>query len=258
MAESEDVCQKLSVDYKGSSLRFRYERQSPESLTVIEFLDRDDLLIEVQSQVSDTSSWVLRQCPGRPLTVELYGPSSRLTYQAPSFWHLWTLHPELSTQMAPTVELLRPNWNLQQQIALIEEELRRRSPDVHLAAVYQAVRQLNDERFQTRQAAYHRLRAGGVAILPVLAGTDFACLGPEERHRLISVSRAASGFHEDQPSVVATWLLHDMQYWNERVLRAEGAERLWVLNRRELLQRLTEASSDERIAADQTNASRVR
>jgi hypothetical protein len=170
------------------------------------------------------------QSPGLPLVLRVGAEGDQRQFQAASLWHLFLSEPEVASKhLTPILNVLRPDWRLDEQAAEIERRL------IDLAAVYHPpdqaklaalVEQLGHEDFGARQRAERSLREMGTAAVGYLRTLPAEALDAEQRFRVRRIVASLwSADEEDQPPQAAQRLQHDPEVWLALWARPDATRR---------------------------------
>ncbi len=157
--------EKLFVSVDQGLISLRYQSIAPTESLHVEVVRRGTVQVRLkrQTQASSPKRSVVYTQPHRgEVTLEIAQNEQKpRKIQAASLWHLILAHPaECGEYLIPTLELLRPNWNLEQERREILTHLRQLRPEhytVSQTEVVALVDQLNDSRFRVRQLADRQL-----------------------------------------------------------------------------------------------------
>lgn len=213
--------EKLFVSVDQGLISLRYQSIAPTESLHVEVVRRGAVQVRLtrQAQASSPKLSVVYTQPHRgDVTLEIAKHEQpRRKIQAASLWHLLLAYPdECGEYLVPTLELLRPNWNVEQERREILTHLRQirlEQYTVSQTEVVALVEQLNDSRFRVRQLADRQLRAAGPCALFYLDTIDFDLLGTEQRERVEKIRAAIEARTIDAPACVAARLSHDKSVW---------------------------------------------
>lgn len=221
----------LSVTGGGPTPSIRYERVDKEQWLTVEILKRNEVFIRRQPQPgSQTTRLEFVQPRQGPVKVVVGDPDQPLVeVSAASLWHLLLAEPELCTaELLPTLELLRPHWNLIAQATRIESELflaANRSSGQSLTEVRDLVTALGSPEFAQRQLADRQLRAMGVVVLTQFKQLDRSTLSREQRQRIDRIESDLIVLRADTPERIVAWLLNDQSVWLSMLSRGDATKR---------------------------------
>lgn len=213
--------EKLFVSVDQGLISLRYQSIAPTESLHVEVVRRGTVQVRLkrQAQASLPKLSVVYTQPHRgDVTLEIAQDEQKpRKIQAASLWHLILAHPaECGEYLIPTLELLRPNWNVEQERREILTHLRQLRPEnytVSQTEVVALVDQLNDSRFRVRQLADRQLRATGPCALIYLDTIELESLGTEQRERVEKIRAAIESRTIDAPACVAARLSHDKSVW---------------------------------------------
>ncbi len=216
-----DAHEKLFVTVDEGLISLRYQCTTPTTSLHIEVVRRGVLQIRREQDLDSSAARrtiVYAQPLRGAVTLEVTSNGEPpMQYQAASLWHLMLAHPLACREyLIPTLELLRPNWNLEQDRRDILVHLRNYRPE-HLTVsrreVMALVEQLNDPRFRVRQLADRQLRAMGQCVLMYLESIEADMLGAEQRERLDQIHATLAARTIDAPACVAAKMACDKSVW---------------------------------------------
>lgn len=162
------------------------------------------------------------QQPGEDVRLIVRDKGRETILHAPSVWHLWLRDSQTcSRYLQPCLAVLRPHWQLSKQITELEEQLFAfRGPyflpdrDSPFEVNYETwLKQMSDDRYAVRQAAYVRFLQAGIAAKPFLDHLDLRRLDGEQRMRVRKLRKSMVFRSEDTVSRVASWLRDDRWVW---------------------------------------------
>lgn len=132
----------------------------------------------------------------------------------PSFWHLLLGERAVSAELVPVLQLLRPHWGLDRQLAETTRRLVESKEDVvSVELVQRWVNELASNDFSARRNADSALRAYGQQILPILRQLDPMRLDAEQRRRIQRIIRASNTDREDDISRMVNRFSGDVWVW---------------------------------------------
>lgn len=245
-----EIAENLAADYKGPVPRLRYERHTSDEVLYLQFFDTQDFLLELERSNAGGYRLKVRQSPGHSVVVEKFDHAGQAGYVGHSFWHLGTTYPHIRTELIACLELLRPDWRLDQQIELVERQLHASLPTCSVPQVQQCIEQLGSHRFAEREAAYRKLKSFGSSVLPSLMHINMDRLTTEQRMRIEKLRLNMQSMAEDSPPQVAAWLANDPQYWLQRASVAQHVDRQWAEERWRLLMASEPTTGSLRVASD--------
>ena len=222
--------EKLTVDITSGLPGIRYEMTNAREELAIELAEGDQLSIRrTRKSNSPVVSLAFQQVTGQNLSLTLGEGSTQRILRGESIWHLLIAHPtDCRKHLLPVLELLRPNWRLATTATALEEALLRRAGS-HTRIDRQAwaalVAQLNSDRFASREAADHKLRAAGYSVLAYLQNLDRKSLDAEQRDRIREIIDSLSDQQEDSVERTVISLASDPQIWLSLLDREPDAKR---------------------------------
>ncbi len=178
----------------------------------------------------------LTQTPDKSLVLTIGPPEHQQTYRAATLWHLAVIEPEICrSHVYPVLDLLRPQWQIGRKAAQIEATLVKQAVEDWPADRQpwaDLVKDLGSDQPAKRNAAEHRLRAGGPAALAYLQQLDPADLNAEQQARIRHIQRApprkkveAQPKGDDTPEQAARLLAGDPSIWLALLSRPDAAAR---------------------------------
>ncbi|MHB8867055.1 MAG: hypothetical protein ACYC6N_32230 [Pirellulaceae bacterium] len=197
-----------------------YESVTEARQLTIRVIRRD--VVEIESKRRESASTSITARFTQPsfgdvcLTVHIEGQIP-MEYRSPSLWHLLLTYPEIcQAHLNDALRMLRPNWQIEQEVAEIRAQLRNCDPQRQVTSrreVELLVEQMAHEDFSVRQRAARELRVRGRSVLGFLQEMDSSALDAEQRLRMRSVQEAIiAGVEDTSPRVVA-WLVNDKSTW---------------------------------------------
>ncbi len=210
----EDACEELfTIHCHSGETAIRYERRDAEQQLQVEFQGTQRVtVLRVPTSDSQHCELHLQQDrDGLELVAREAGKLAR--FRSPSLWHLLLTVPQMRDDIITTLEYLRPNWRLGEQLAQLEPLLLDSVRQQPRPPIERLVQQLADPRFAVRQSADRQLRAYGHSLLPMLEKLDFSRLNAEQKHRLAEIQQELSPWCEDNVTQVAAWLVNDVRLW---------------------------------------------
>jgi hypothetical protein len=209
----------LHVSIDQGLISLKYQSIAPNKSLHIDVVRRGEVQICMADQTAGQQRVIVYQQPQQDavsLQVTCGGqPPTR--WEAASLWHLMLAYPDQCRQhLVPTLELLRPNWNLEQDRQEILAHLVKVRPEQYIvsrAEIDELVEQLNDPRFRVRQLADRELRSLGPCGLIYLDRIDPQTLAPEQRERVWRIRAAIAASSTDTPACIAARLSHDRGVW---------------------------------------------
>jgi len=172
----------------------------------------------------------LTHLEGDPLVLKVGPEDDRRTYKAPSLWHLFLLHEDVTKQrLLPLLGLIRPDHDWAAQLGEIKTALFRLA-EIDRPGDYarwtELVEQLGNDRFHEREEAERRLRECGRAVFPFLVQLGRSRLDAEQNFRIERILRSmASQSADDTPDQIASWLASDARIWFTLLDEEDAASR---------------------------------
>jgi len=199
--------------------RLEYENRNNPLQVAISLDGEGSATFEREGQTDSPYTRVrLEQRVGQPLRLSLSSESEQHTFVAPMLWHLFLAEPEIcSRNLAPMLQMLRPEWNLMRETELLREALLEHGATSDPAAAQQYQRwvdELGSPRFATRRQAERRLAAAGQPAALFLEMLDLRVLDAEQRYRIGRLlSRQQAREAGDTPRRLAYRMAGDIETW---------------------------------------------
>jgi hypothetical protein len=228
--------EKLFVSVDQGLISLRYQSIAPTKSLHVEVVRRGDVHIRMAEHHSERQhSVVYSQPPRGRVSLEItVGEQQCEKLEAASLWHLMLAHPaKCQESLVPVLELLRPNWNIEQDRRDILANLMQISPEQYTVSrmeIAELVEQLKDPRFRVRQLADRELRAQGQCALIYLDTLEPDDLETEQRERVQRIRAEIASRTVDTPACVAARLSHDKSIWL-MLLSGDSAETRIVAKR---------------------------
>ncbi len=134
--------------------------------------------------------------------------------------NLWAMLLKMSSQdrkeLVQLLTILRPGWRLNETLQEITAELMvlSKKESISNRSQWQAlVKQLRSNTFRDRRQAANRIRNYGLAIVPYLRELDRRELDLNQRRIVSELMRDLNGQSDDDPKMVAGWLIGDARVW---------------------------------------------
>jgi hypothetical protein len=211
--------EKLFVSVDQGLISLKYQSIAADRSLHIDVVRRGEVQIRTTEHTATQPCSVVYAQPQRGnVSLEITkGAQAPTRFEAASLWHLMLAHPDQCRQyLVPTLELLRPNWNIEQDRLKVLAQLMQIRPEqytVSQAEVSELVEQLDDPRFRVRQLADRQLRSLGQCGLIYLDRVDLETLATEPRERVQRIRAAIAERAVDTPACVAARLSHDERVW---------------------------------------------
>jgi hypothetical protein len=226
--------EKLTFRGNGGSGSLSYERTTPQEQFSLEAGSEGRLSFSRRTTPdakAEAAPVTVRfeQAPGEPLSLAIGTEGKQTVYRGATVWHLLLAQPEeCGKYLIPTLEELRPQWQLSQAATTLEGELLKVAAAKQLDRRQWAalVQQLGDNHFAKREAADRQLRAVGPRLLGYLQQFDLDQLDAEQQFRVRRIMRSlAQQSAEDTPAQVASWLVEDPAIWLALLTRPDASTR---------------------------------
>jgi hypothetical protein len=222
--------ERLNIRPDGNQSSVDYDATQPEETFHFDVKEGNRIHVRRESRGKTPMTVDFLQTPAQLLVLTLVVAGKTTVYRAEGLWHLLLAEPEVCRQqLAPMLDLLRPDWRLAERAAQIEDEL------VQSAASGQfsdrrrwdeLVRQLADDRFSRREAADRELRAAGPAVMPYLQRLDFTRLEAEQQARVRRIlAELIQDIDDDTVTQVAVGLATEPAVWLAMLSRPEERTR---------------------------------
>jgi hypothetical protein len=219
----------LCVQAEGGVLTASYQQLRAERELSLAVENRERIVIVSRPADGTPGVDVRYEQPATGEVTLLVGGQQPQRYSAPSLWHLLLVEHEVAGEhLLPMLTQLRPNWQMPDQLADVEQALidlageEVGSEHRHWRTL---VDQLASDRFADRQAADQSLRAGGQRVLGFLRQLEPSELDPEQKRRIAGILAAASA-EPDSSSRVAEWLVADKRVWLGLLSRGDAPQRI--------------------------------
>jgi hypothetical protein len=247
--------EQLTIDLGGGRPTVNYGRFASDERLSYQIDNGNEVTVQlVPRSTTDHATVVFIQPAEGALRLTVATGEQSKTVHAPSLWHLLILEPQLCHEhLVPLLEIMRPNWQLDQQAQEIEKALCSDQPAraaIDHSGWEKNLRQLASDRFVDRERAEQQLLAYGPVILPFLRGKDRGTLDAEQAFRVRRVIRGLDkNADEDTPERVVPWLTGDPRVWYALLSRDDLRVRGIAV---EQLSKLLETKLDFDPAADPT------
>lgn len=223
--------EKLNVDLLGESPSLNYDMTTPE--VQISFDIRGGDQVTLRCLPKSKSNWVpleFIQDPEEGTTLTIGSEETKRVLHGAGLWHVVLADPQVCRKdLFPLVEILRPDWSLQDIADSLEQTLIRSAQSQagkDQQGWRELVAQLADNKFSKRQAADRKLREMGQGVMPFLQGLDRRGLDAEQAFRLREILNSNMGDgDEDSAEDAAMWLAGDPQVWFMLLGRDEPIKR---------------------------------
>jgi len=171
-----------------------------------------------------------KQVANEKITLTVGSGAGQQVFRARSIWRLLIAQPkECQQHLLPLLEMLRPDWNLADTAARVEQKLLQEangdgaSNRARWAAL---VTQLADESFAKREAADRALRTGNAGAISYLRQLDFNRLDTEQQFRVGRIVEAMTVQNgDDSVEQAAAALATDPVVWCALLARPEPSTR---------------------------------
>jgi hypothetical protein len=245
--------EQLTIDLGGGRPTVNYGRFAADERLSYQIENGNEVTVQlVPRSTTEHATIVFVQPAEGALRLTVATGEQSKTVGAPSLWHLLILEPQLCHEyLVPLLEIMRPNWQLDQQAQAIEKALCSDQPAraaIDHSGWERSLRQLASDRFVDRERAEQQLLSYGPVILPFLRGKDRAALDAEQAFRVRRVIRGLDkNADEDTPDRVVPWLTGDPRIWYSLLARDDLRVRSIAA---EQLAKLLDAKLDFDAAAD--------
>jgi hypothetical protein len=251
--ESMDVRESLHMNSSAEHASLKYNYQAPSLEWTLEWVDQHFTLHET----SDTRSFQMEQLPNGHVTViVLNADQPAVELKATGFWQFALIHTEcFQHEVAPRLESLRHNWQLQSQADDIAKQLKIASASDWKSQRRRwrtAIEHLSSNSYGERVAAQALLAKERHALIPYLASLDLRSFDEEQQRRLEYLRGVQSTANESAEEVAAA-LVYDQALWCQFIEQGDIATRTGaVAHLSQLLDRPipfdTNAQADRRAA----------
>jgi hypothetical protein len=171
-----------------------------------------------------------KQVTNERITLTIGSGAGQQVFRSRSIWQLLITQPkECQQHLLPLVEMLRPNWNLAETAARVEEQLQQDANAdgaANRARWATLVAQLGDESFAKREAADRALRTGNAGAIAYLRQIDGSHLDTEQQFRVSRILDAMPMQNgDDSVEQVAATLATDPTVWLALLTRPDPSTR---------------------------------
>lgn len=211
--------EQLTIDLGGGRPTVNYGRFAPDERLSYQIENGNEVTVQlVPRSTTDHATIVFVQPAEGAIRLTVATGEQSKTIYAPSLWHLLIIDPQLCHEhLVPLLEIMRPNWQLDQQAQDIEKALSSDQPArtaIDHSSWEKNLRQLASDRFVERERAEQQLQSYGPVILPFLRGKDRGEFDAEQAFRVRRVIRGLDkNADEDTPDRVLPWLTGDPRIW---------------------------------------------
>jgi hypothetical protein len=238
-SSGKDRRERLSATLSGDATTVSYEQTTTDWQLSFEVIDGAEVVLRRQSKEKDAlKPLVFHQPQSGPISLRIGEGPEEQVYEAGNLWRLLVAEPEICReQLIPLVELLKPDWKLNQTALAAEQALYdsvRIMESGNLESWQALVRQLGDSKFSRRQAADRELRAQGRGAALFLMSIDWRPLDAEQQSRVRAMfddrpsggqPALTGGAHADAPERIALWLVRDPRVWLKLLERDDEDQR---------------------------------
>lgn len=238
ISRSVDQQERLQLNFGNGLVTLSYEMVTPSMQLTINVTDSEEVIVRrlPKGDSTDAALEFVQPADG-PISLRLTQGTRREQLRSPSYWHLALSWPHVcETQLAPILEILRPDWALSKTATALEAQLKRdarRFRPLDRSRLDELLRELGSHEFAQRESAERQLRAAGETILPFLRAIDRSRLDAEQAFRVRSVIHGMhSDLDDDTPENLAPWLVGDPHIWlalldrDQEPMRRLAAEQL--------------------------------
>jgi hypothetical protein len=221
------VAEKTSFDYE--------HRRAGEHLRIVITADAD---MTMHRRYEDSHRgvpllWTQAKSAQSQLTIG-NGDDAR-HYAAENLWALLMQMPrDDRAEFIQLLSVIRPGWRMNTSIEEIAAELVSLSKqDTHSNRSHwqQLVAKLSNDTFRDRRLAKNRLREYGLQLVPYLRALDQRQLDLNQRRLISQLLQDLQGDTDDDPKLVAQWLLADATVWLRLLEHHEPKYRALALDR---------------------------
>ncbi len=164
------------------------------------------------------------------ITLTLGSGTGQQVFRTRGLWQLLMTQPkECQQHLLPLLDVLRPNWNLADSAARVEERLLQEANGDGAASRARwadLVAQLGDENFAKREAADRALRTGNAGAVAYLRQLDVNHLDTEQQFRVSRILDAITVQNgDDSVEQVAATLATDPTVWLALLARPDPSAR---------------------------------
>ncbi len=222
----------LSVRNENGQCVLTYERPGNEDQLTIEVAASGDriLLRRTPRGGSAVLPVEFKQVANEKITLTLGSGTGQQVFRTRNLWQLLIAQPkECQQHLLPLLEMLRPNWNLADTAARVEERLLQQATGDGRRVVLagpRLVAQLGDESFAKREAADRALRTGNAGAIAYLRQLDVNHLDTEQQLRVGRILEAMAVQNgDDSVEQVAATLAADPALWLALLARPDPSTR---------------------------------
>lgn len=210
--------EKVNINLTGPAPDIHYELTDKAESVWLDVNGGNDFTIRTRKKVGGAEQSVeFVQPPGKDLTLTVEDASGKQTLTAPTIWHLLLDDPKLTQSvLAPTLELLKPGWQLATTAQAIEDALCKNARLLRTndrARWETWVQQLSSVHYADRQAAEQQLLEAGREIVPFLRSLDRTSLDAEQWRRIRNVIEALDDSQSDSVEQTVALLAGDVRAW---------------------------------------------
>ncbi len=222
----------LSIRNENGQYVLTYERPTNEDQLTIEVAASGDRVIFRRTPRAGSAVLAVefKQLANEKITLTLGSGTGQRVFRTRSLWQLLLTQPkECQQHLLPLLEMSRPNWNLAETAAHVEERLLQEASGDGAASRARwatLVTQLGDESFAKREAADRALRTGNAGAIAFLRQLDVNRLDTEQQFRVGRILQAMAVQNgDDSVEQVAATLATDPVLWLALLGRPEPSTR---------------------------------
>lgn len=230
-SNGKDRRERLSITLSGEATSISYELAVGDVQVGYEVIDGAEVTVSRRGKGADDDSFFeFHQPRSGPVSLRVGAGDKEKVYEADNLWLLLATEPELCReQLTPLLQLLKPDWRLDQIAREAERSLYDSAKilqNADLAEWRRLVDDLGDPKYSKRQTADRRLRAFGRGAALFLMSIDWRRLDAEQQSRIQAIFHDLSGGDRaDTPDRVALFLVRDPHVWLRLLASGETAER---------------------------------
>ncbi len=201
------------------------------------------------SIASDSSMTIRRNCNSNSRVIPLLWTQDKSAhsqleigkaadtrhYAGENLWAMLLKMPAADRkELVHLLTILRSGWRLNETLQEITAELMvlAKKESISDRSQWQTlVKQLRADTFRERRQAANRMRNYGLAIVPYLRELDRRELDVNQRRLVAELLRDLNGQSDDDPKMVAGWLIGDARVWLQLLNHQNSSYQMLALDR---------------------------
>ena len=229
-SNGKDRRERLSITLSGDATSISYELATSEGQIGYEVIDGREVMLSRRTPGAAGEAYLeFHQPRSGPVSLRIGEGNQETSYEAGNLWSLLAAEPELCRErLTPLLELLKPDWRLNQTALEAEQSLYDSAKVIQSAKLTdwrRLVDDLGDAKFSRRQAADRELRALGRGAALFLTSIDRRELDAEQQSRIRAILHDLSGGNRpDTSDWVALFLVREPRVW-VRLLGSDEEDR---------------------------------